>query len=66
MIGKVFFPSRKEPNPNKIQGQTAPAAQPPQHPGKPSRFMPGASEKTQDFLGGHDGERIGFRKPVQG
>ena len=35
-------------------------------PRKPSRFMGGACEKTHDLLGGHDGERVGFRKPVQG
>ncbi len=30
------------------------------------RYIGEVSEKTQDFLGGHDGERVGFRKPVQG
>ncbi len=35
-------------------------------PNRPSRFMGGACEKTQDLLAGHDGERVGFRKPVQG
>ena len=35
-------------------------------PGRPTRFMGGACEKTQDLLAGHDGERVGFRKPVQG
>ncbi len=34
--------------------------------GKPARFMGGACEKTHDLLAGHDGERVGFRKPVQG
>jgi hypothetical protein len=33
---------------------------------KPARFKGGACEKTQDLLAGHDGERVGFRKPVQG
>ena len=33
---------------------------------KPTRFVGGACEKTHDLLGGHDGERVGFRKPVQG
>jgi hypothetical protein len=32
----------------------------------PARFMGGACEKTHDLLVGHDGERVGFRKPVQG
>lgn len=35
-------------------------------PRKPARFMGGAYEKTHDLLVGHDGERVGFRKPVQG
>ena len=35
-------------------------------PRKPARFMGGACEKTHDLLAGHDGERVGFRKPVQG
>ncbi len=33
---------------------------------KPPRFMGGAVERTQDLLSIHDGERVGFRKPVQG
>ncbi len=33
---------------------------------KSARFTGGAGEKTQDLLIGHDGERVGFRKPVQG
>jgi hypothetical protein len=28
--------------------------------------MGGGYEKTQNLLAGHDGERVGFRKPVQG
>ena len=40
---------------------------PPQpEPRKPARFMGGGYEKTQNLLAGHDGERVGFRKPVQG
>ena len=36
-------------------------------PKRAARFLGGACEKTQDLLvGGHDGERVGFRKPVQG
>ena len=38
----------------------------PPEPRKPARFMGGACEKTHDLLAGHDGERVGFRKPVQG
>jgi hypothetical protein len=50
---------------------TAKAAPPEESPRQPeprkaARFMGGASEKTQDLLAGHDGERVGFRKPVQG
>ncbi len=38
----------------------------PEH-GRFNRFMGGACEKTPDLLVGvHDGERVGFRKPVQG
>ena len=52
--------------------RTAKNAPPPEEkqrqpePGKPARFMGGACEKTHDLLVGHDGERVGFRKPVQG
>ena len=35
-------------------------------PRKSAWFMGGGYEKTQDLLAGHDGERVGFRKPVQG
>jgi len=35
-------------------------------PRRPARFIGGGYEKTQDLLVGHDGERVGFRKPVQG
>ncbi len=50
---------------------TAKSAPPEEKPLKPeqkrsARFMGGACEKTQDLLVGHDGERVGFRKPVQG
>jgi hypothetical protein len=33
---------------------------------KAAWLMGGGYEKTQDLLAGHDGERVGFRKPVQG
>ena len=33
---------------------------------KAARLVGGAYERTQDLLAGHDGERIGFRKPLQG
>ena len=33
---------------------------------RPPRFAGGAPERTQDLLSVHDGERVGFRKPVQG
>ena len=29
-------------------------------------FSSGACERIQDLLISHDGERVGFRKPVQG
>jgi hypothetical protein len=33
---------------------------------RPPLFTGGAKERTQDLLSVHDGERVGFRKPVQG
>jgi hypothetical protein len=64
MIGLGLFFKRK-----RMEDAAKPAPQPiqpakPQE--KPSRFMGGAPERTQDFLGRQDGERVGFRKPVQG
>jgi hypothetical protein len=32
---------------------------------KPSRFLGGVPEKAHDYLMRRDGERVGFRKPVQ-
>jgi hypothetical protein len=46
---------------------SAPPEEKPLEQRRTTRFMGGACEKTQDLLvGGHDGERVGFRKPVQG
>ncbi len=50
-------------------GESAPPEEKPLKPEQRrfTRFMGGACEKTQDLLVGvHDGERVGFRKPVQG
>ena len=45
----------------------APPEKPRQHePGKAAPFIGGARERIQDLLVGHDGERVGFRWPVQG
>ena len=41
-------------------------ATPMQRQEKPSRFLGGVPERTQDLLGRQDGERVGFRKPVRG
>jgi hypothetical protein len=63
MIGFPIFGKRKPKKP-----QTLSAALPitlPQRAIWPVD-IPGAVEKTQDLLVGHDGERVGFRKPMQG
>jgi len=45
----------------------APPEKPRQHePGKAAPFIGGARERIQDLLVEHDGERVGFRWPVQG
>jgi hypothetical protein len=46
--------------------KSAPPDEQPRQPRKAARFIGGGYEKTQDLLAGHDGERVGFRKPVQG
>ncbi|MGO9546032.1 MAG: hypothetical protein ACLPPF_14730 [Rhodomicrobium sp.] len=66
MIGLPLFSKRKR---DETAGKPAVPAQPAapkQRPEKPPRFMGGVPERTQDFLGRQDGERIGFRKPVEG
>jgi hypothetical protein len=53
----------------KAEGKPAPGPSPAvsaQRQEKPSRFMGGVPERTQDLLGRQDGERVGFRKPVRG
>ncbi len=66
MIGFSFFFKRTAAKPAEpIAANPLPAVQP-QRNEKPPRFMGGATERTQDLLGRRDGERVGFRKPVQG
>ncbi len=65
MIGLPAFFKRKRAD---ATAKSAPLEERPSQPEprKAARFMGGACEKTQDLLAGHDGERVGFRKPVQG
>ncbi len=65
MIGLLAFLKRWR---AKASAKSAPPeeAPPRPEPGKRARFMGGGYEKPQDLLAGHDGERVGFRKPVQG
>ncbi len=50
-----------------VEGPQPEETKPHQSEQRRARFMGGACERTQDLLvGGHDGERVGFRKPVQG
>ena len=64
MISILGFFKRKRPQ---ITAKNAPPEEQRRQPEprKVARFMGGACEKTQDLLAGHDGERVGFRKPVQ-
>ena len=66
MIGLLFF-FRRKPKEKVMKEAASPhPAAPGQAAGKPSRFTGGMPERTQDLLGRQDGERVGFRKPVQG
>jgi hypothetical protein len=66
MSGLSFLFRRKRTNTaEKPAGKPSEAA-PPQKQEKPTRFMGGMPERTQDLLGRQDGERVGFRKPVRG
>jgi hypothetical protein len=66
MIRLAFlFRSRRQAATEKLAAQPSPAA-PAQKQEKPARFMGGMPERTQDLRGRQDGERVGFRKPVQG
>ena len=65
MIGILAFMKRKRADATD-KGAAATEKPPQPKKGKPTRFMGGSFEKTQDLLVGHDGERVGFRKPVQG
>ncbi len=66
MIGlPAFF--RRKPQAARASGATAKAETPPAPKAdNPVRFPGATCEKTQDLLTGHDGERIGFRKPLEG
>ncbi len=65
MIGLLALFRRKQAD------ATAKSTPPDEQPRQPEArkaacFMGGGYEKTQNLLAGHDGERVGFRKPVQG
>jgi len=66
MIRLFFLLRRKRGNAMKKPAAEPSPAAPAQRQEKPSRFMGGMPERTQDLLGRQDGERVGFRKPVQG
>ncbi|MGA7327141.1 MAG: hypothetical protein WBX25_22315 [Rhodomicrobium sp.] len=67
MIWVPFFGKRR-----RTRAKEKPAAAqspeiPAQQAGKTSQFNGGITERTQNLLGGHhDGERVGFRVPIQG
>jgi hypothetical protein len=63
MIRLSFLLRRKRQDAEKPVPEPSP---PIQRPEKPARFMGGMPERTQDLRGRQDGERVGFRKPVQG
>jgi hypothetical protein len=67
MIRLSFLFRRKRENATErpAAGGASPAA-PAQRQEKPSRFLGGMPERTQDLRGRQDGERVGFRRPVQG
>jgi hypothetical protein len=66
MRGLWFLFRRKRENATeKPAAKPSPAAAT-QRQEKPSRFMGGMPERTQDLLGRQDGERVGFRRPVKG
>ncbi|MFZ1109339.1 MAG: hypothetical protein WAN43_13470 [Rhodomicrobium sp.] len=66
MIGLPSF-LRRKPKPARAPGAVAEEKAPPAPKrDKPPHFAGAAGEKTQDLLTGHDGERIGFRKPLDG
>jgi len=66
MIGLPFLFRRKPKQAASKEAASPPPAAPGSAAAKPSRFMGGMPERTQDLLGRQDGERVGFRKPVQG
>jgi len=66
MIGLPFFFKRKRIEAGEKPAGSAQPAVPARMREKPSRFMGGVPERTQDLLGRQDGERVGFRKPVDG
>jgi hypothetical protein len=60
-----LFGGKRQNTAEEPAAKPSPAA-PSQRQEKPSRFMGGRPERTQDLLGRQDGERVGFRKPVKG
>jgi hypothetical protein len=64
MIG-IFFSKRKKVEAVQTQPQTTPiSSELRRQEERAAPFMGGVAEKTQELQGRHDGERIGFRKPV--
>ncbi len=67
MIGLRFFSRRKKNQAEEKQAAAPTPDIPPQQAAKTSQFNGGITERTQNLLGGHhDGERVGFRMPIQG
>jgi hypothetical protein len=66
MIRLAFlFGGKRQAVTEKPAAKSSPGA-PAQKQEKPARFTGGKPERTQDLRGRQDGERVGFRKPVQG
>ncbi len=66
MIDLPFRFKKKRPAATEAPAMPKAQVAPKPRPEKLRPFAGGATEKAQDYLGGRDGERIGFRKPVQG
>ncbi len=65
MIGLNFLFKRKREEIRKTSQPPVQASA--EHKKEPLQpFSGGVPERTQDFLGRQDGERVGFRMPIQG
>ncbi len=65
MIRLPFFSRRKRIDAAEKAAAPAQPATPAKAPERPLRFIGAAPERTQDLLQVQDGERVGFRKPVE-